>query len=169
MINQPQIPQRDFTPFVPEPIKYYFIFEPEIGLGGFYDTSNHRTIPEGAIEITLQRKQELLNDINSNNKLIYLDNEGVPQLRDRLTKLVDGEWVSDEDAIAERAQTILIMQARQLLSANAHRWNNNILYESYSVSVKDEIVRFHNALMEVINGESSELPVLDLEILRKNK
>lgn len=166
MINKPQIPQRILTPFVPKSIKYYFLFKEQTNLGAFYNTHDHQLIPEGAIEISKEKVSEFLQGINHQDKLIYLNEEGQPQLRDRYTKLSKGKWVSDKGAIAEKDQKLLSMKAKQLLSDNDFRWNNSIRFNSYSKEAKQELTRFYNALLAVIRGDSSELPYLNMEIVK---
>lgn len=72
----------------------------------------------------------------------------------------DGVEFSKPDLSAINS-ALLISQALALLAVNDFRWNNSIRWSSYSKEQKQALTTYYNALVAVVHGESSTLPILE--------
>jgi hypothetical protein len=63
--------------------------------------------------------------------------------------------------LAKIAQDKLIADAKSLLAENDYRWSNQIRWNNYTDAERQALTTYYNALLAVVNGESSTLPTLE--------
>lgn len=135
--------------------KLYIKFNENNDFAGFY-RDEPENIPNNAIVITIDDRAKYLDALDSGNKNIKL-------IKNKI-KIVD-KYTADELAKqqSDRESAALIAQARSLLSKNDYRWNNQLKWQRYDDKTRDAVMKYYDALVAVVNGESDTIPILEIE------
>lgn len=103
---------------------------------------------DDAIEITAEQFNEY-DKPPIDKKIVYKNGDFI--FADKYTKKEQ----------AKIAQDKLIADARTLLAENDYRWSNQIRWSNYTDIERQSLTTYYNALLAVVNGESSTLPILE--------
>jgi hypothetical protein len=117
---------------------------------GYPEDIDYQILPDDIQEISEEKYKELRTGIQ-NNKLLYLDENEEIQLRDKYTKLVDGEWIPDNEAIAERDRLILVAQASYKFT-EYEQYSIGYRYSKLTEQEKSNLYAYLDALDDIIKG-----------------
>jgi hypothetical protein len=62
---------------------------------------------------------------------------------------------------SQSSQLSLQEQAKQILSTNDFRWSNPIKWNSYTDEERQKLTNFYQQLVDVVNGKSKTIPILN--------
>ena len=133
----------------------YIQFDKDNKFASFNLTIKDKPLPDNAVVITDKQHAEYLAALNSQIKDVVLA-KGKIKIVDKFTK---SELAAQE---AEQKKALLIAEAKTLLLANDYRWNNKIKWERYDEKTRAAIMKYYDALVAVVNGESENIPELEI-------